>query len=69
MTTTLTLLVRDGTCFMAFTPALSSDQYTGLVERVKPASTCDEMRDLVREWAEAQELFVGFKEDDPLFVS
>ena len=62
MKTTLTLLVRDGTCFMAFTPALKAEQYTDLMHTVKQASTCEEMEEVASNWAKKHDLVVTFEE-------
>ena len=52
----LKLLVRRGTCSMAFTLILSGEQYQELMNLVRPVSTCAEMENLVQDWSDAHSL-------------
>ena len=64
MQTTLTLLARDGTVFLALRPSLSARQYAALRETVSGAGTAAEMRRLVEAWAGQEGLTVLFDEAD-----
>ena len=62
MRTTLNLLTRNGAVYLDFQPALSAAQYAHLLEIAKEGQTADELRIIVREWAEAVGLEVRFEE-------
>src|SRR5687767_8125158 len=54
MQTILNLLTRDGTLYMAFSPALTAEQYSRVVWLVKTVPTRAEMRKLIQSWARVQ---------------
>ena len=62
MITALTLLTRDGPCYMAFSPVLTVDQYAELVKLMEPLVTCEEMQLAAQGWALDNGLRVGFEE-------
>ena len=65
MRTTLNLLTRNGAVYMDFRPALSADQYAKLLQLAKSpeaGDTADELRTVVREWADSEGLKVYFEE-------
>jgi hypothetical protein len=62
MRTTLNLLTCNGAVYMDFQPSLSAAQYTRLLEIAKEADTADELRVMVREWADGEGLKVSFEE-------
>jgi hypothetical protein len=62
MRTTLNLLTRSGVVYMDFQPALSADQYAKLLEIAKEGDTADELRIVVREWADGEGLETEFDE-------
>ena len=62
MRTTLNLLTRNGVVYLDFKPALSGTQYTRLLQIASETQTADELRIMVREWADQEGLAVGFEE-------
>jgi hypothetical protein len=65
MRTTLNLLTRNGAVYMDFQPALSADQYARLLQIAKSSDaddSSDELRIMVRQWANAEGLRVSFEE-------
>ena len=62
MRTTLNLLTRNGVVYLDIKPALSGTQYNRLMEISKETETADELRIMVREWADQEGLAVGFEE-------
>ena len=48
--------------YLDFKPALTGTQYTRLLQIAKETETADELRIMVREWAEQERLVVGFEE-------
>ncbi|HUE71947.1 MAG TPA: hypothetical protein VMP01_13760 [Pirellulaceae bacterium] len=62
MQTVLNLLTRDGTVYMAFSPALNAEQYAELWELTHHPDTNGEMQEAVRGWAQGRGLKVSFDE-------
>ena len=63
MRTTLNLLTRNGAVYMDFQPALSADQYAKLLQITKSSDgSANELRAVIREWADDEGLAVRFEE-------
>jgi hypothetical protein len=60
--TSLNLLTRDGAVYVAFSPALTADQYAALMELVKRPTSDVELREALRQWAEANGLTSSFSD-------
>jgi len=58
--TSLVLLTRDGGVYMSFSPALSGDQHSRLVEIANQAATAQELKDAVSAWARSEGLRLSF---------
>jgi hypothetical protein len=62
METALTLLTRNGSVYMRFRPTLSAAQYAELLEITKWAEEQDQLRAMIRAWADARRLNLCFDE-------
>jgi hypothetical protein len=62
MATSLNLLTRDGVQYLSFTPHLAADQYWELLRLSELAESRPQLRELVQDWARANQLRLSFEE-------